>query len=197
MRRSRFFWFVAAAILMAAVLENSHLRADDSPANAAVRQALKKQVKLDYAEEPLEQVIKDLQTKLGIPVFLDAKAINDAGIAKDMPVTFTIANVSAKAAIASLLRSLGLTTTVRHGMLMIVTPEEAENLMDTRVYEVADLVTTGEPGEGPPNFDQLIDVIKSCVRPTTWDDVGGPGSIATFESPGIKGDRVLANRPDS
>jgi hypothetical protein len=99
MRRSPSVWFLAAVFLTAAVLENSDLRADDSPANAAVRQALKKQVKLDYTEEPLEQVVKDLQTRLGIPVLLDVKALNDAGIAPDTPTTFNIANISAGPAI--------------------------------------------------------------------------------------------------
>ena len=28
------------------------------------------------------------------------------------------------------------------------------------------------------DYDSLIDLIKSTVYPTTWDDVGGPGSIA-------------------
>jgi len=32
------------------------------------------------------------------------------------------------------------------------------------------------------DFDSLIDLITSTVRPTTWDSVGGPGSIAPFET---------------
>jgi hypothetical protein len=71
---------------------------------------------------------------------------------------------------------------VRHGVLIITTPEEAENNLDTRVYAVADLVALGMHGEGPFDFDSLIDMIKSTVKPTTWDDVGGPGSIAPCES---------------
>ena len=33
------------------------------------------------------------------------------------------------------------------------------------------------------DFDSLIDLITSTVRPTTWDSVGGPGAIAPFEGP--------------
>lgn len=37
-------------------------------------------------------------------------------------------------------------------------------------------------GGGPqPDFEQLIDLIKSTVAPTSWDDVGGPGAIASFD----------------
>jgi general secretion pathway protein D len=32
------------------------------------------------------------------------------------------------------------------------------------------------------DFDSLIDLITSTIKPTTWDDVGGPGSIAPFET---------------
>ena len=46
----------------------------------------------------------------------------------------------------------------------------------------------GSPGPGSlgggaqPDFDSLIDLITSTVKPTTWDSVGGPGSIASFEN---------------
>ena len=186
MRHSRSSWFLAATILAAALLQETLLRADEPTATAAVHQALKKQVKIDYAGEPLKQVVKELQTKLGVPIFLDARALADAGIAKDVPVTFTIAKVSARAAIALMLRSLQLTTTVQHGVLVITTPEEAENRLDVRVYDAADLVVRDPHDEGSPDFDQLIDTITHCIHPTTWDDVGGPGSITPFESPGIK-----------
>ncbi len=36
-------------------------------------------------------------------------------------------------------------------------------------------------GGGPQaDFDSLIELITTTVAPTTWDDVGGPGSIAPF-----------------
>jgi general secretion pathway protein D len=49
---------------------------------------------------------------------------------------------------------------------------------------------TSTPTGGPGNpggaamadFDSLIDLITSTIQPTTWDEVGGPGSIAPFET---------------
>ena len=39
----------------------------------------------------------------------------------------------------------------------------------------------GGMGGGPQaDFDSLIELITSTVAPTTWDEVGGPGSIAPF-----------------
>ncbi|MEX2559541.1 MAG: hypothetical protein WD403_06480, partial [Pirellulales bacterium] len=45
-------------------------------------------------------------------------------------------------------------------------------------YKVADLLG---PQAGPtPDFAPLIKVIKATVDPTSWDEVGGPGSIQAF-----------------
>lgn len=35
-------------------------------------------------------------------------------------------------------------------------------------------------GGSEPDFDSLIDLITSTVKPTSWDTVGGPGSVAPF-----------------
>jgi hypothetical protein len=32
-----------------------------------------------------------------------------------------------------------------------------------------------------PDFDAIIELIKTTIAPTTWDDVGGPGSVKEFE----------------
>lgn len=38
----------------------------------------------------------------------------------------------------------------------------------------------GRGGGAQADFDSLIDLITSTVAPTTWDTVGGPGSVAPF-----------------
>ncbi|MBN2476163.1 MAG: general secretion pathway protein GspD [Pirellulales bacterium] len=40
----------------------------------------------------------------------------------------------------------------------------------------------GLGGGSQADFDSLIDLITSTIQPDTWDDVGGPGSIAPFET---------------
>jgi hypothetical protein len=41
--------------------------------------------------------------------------------------------------------------------------------------------TAGRFGGSMADFDSLIDLIKSTIAPTSWDDVGGPGSVQGFE----------------
>ncbi|MFW6125132.1 MAG: hypothetical protein ACOC46_03200, partial [Pirellulales bacterium] len=38
----------------------------------------------------------------------------------------------------------------------------------------------GAGGGAQADFESLIDLITSTVKPQTWEDVGGPGSIAPF-----------------
>ena len=40
----------------------------------------------------------------------------------------------------------------------------------------------GLGGGAQPDFDSLIDLITSTIKPTTWDTVGAPGSIMPFET---------------
>ena len=154
---------------------------------AAIRAALAKTVELGYKETPLRDVATDLQSKLGVPVRLDAKALDEIGIGIDSPVTFSSSRLSAKAAIALMLRKHGLKTVIKYESLLITTPEEADNFfLDTRVYDVSDLVR-GNGGAAIQDgvCDSLIDVIKTSIGPTTWDDVGGVGTAMPFAAAGI------------
>lgn len=50
------------------------------------------------------------------------------------------------------------------------------------VYPVADLVIPNgvDPSTAVADFDTLIQLITSTIRPDTWEEVGGPGSIEAF-----------------
>ena len=61
----------------------------------------------------------------------------------------------------------------------------AGEIYDDRIRNSAlqSLVSGGhgaQGGAGQADFDSLLNLIKSTVAPTTWDDVGGPGSAAPF-----------------
>lgn len=67
--------------------------------------------------------------------------------------------------------------------------EESRRVQDSLqviVYPVADLVSTfdanGQPIPGQADFDILINLITRTIDDTSWDEVGGPGSIHEFET---------------
>ena len=175
---------LAVAAIVAALTFCCQLLADDAPGSPppkkpspkeVIRQALAKPVELKYDKVPLNEVAKDLEAKLGVPVRLDAKVLRDVGIATDTPVTFAVSNIAAKSAIALMLRKYGLARIVRYEVLLISTPEEEESLLETRVYDVADLVCRpGASDPRKPELEQLVNVIKAIDRPVVWDEAVGP-----------------------
>ena len=63
-------------------------------------------------------------------------------------------------------------------MLLITTPDEADNHLITKLFDVSDLVACrGEHDELLYDYDLLVNLIQSIIEPTPWEGVGGPGSI--------------------
>ena len=120
--------------------------AKQGTAEKNIQDALKQPTQMDFTEQPLKDVIdylKDYHTQLlGRPIEmqLDTKALNDAGIAPDTPVTKTLKGITLRSALKLLLHDLQLTYIIQNEVLYITTPEEAEGRLSTKVYPVADLV---------------------------------------------------------
>jgi hypothetical protein len=138
-----------AVLLLAGLAFRPAARADDSipdgmqpkiESRAAFRQALTKKINWEFVERPLGEVVEELKKELNIPMRLDMRTLNDLGVTPDTPVTFKMSGITAKSALSLLLRDLGLTTMIRDEVLLVTTPDEADNQLETVVYNVADLV---------------------------------------------------------
>ena len=75
-----------------------------------------------------------------INILIDHRALDDVGMAGDVPVTFKLSDVSLHSGLNLLLRPLDLTWAICDEVLLITTPEEAENMLIPLVYDVGDLV---------------------------------------------------------
>jgi len=147
-----------------------------------IKEALKSSTELDFKETPLHDVIDYLKSRHNIQILIDRKALSDVGIGTDTPVTISLKGISLRSALRLMLKELALTYIIKDSVLQITTPEEADNNLETKVYPVGDLVLPEGASEDGPDFDSLIELITSTVKPTTWDGVGGPGSIVPFET---------------
>ena len=157
--------------------------AKDGAASKKIAEALKSPTQLEFVETPLSDVVDYLKEYHGIEIQLDKKALSDVGIGTDTPVTKNLKGTSLRSALRLMLRELNLTYVVQDEVLLFTTPEEAESRLETKTYPVADLVLpVGASKEDQADFDSLIDLLTSTAKPTAWDAVGGPGSIAPFES---------------
>lgn len=156
-----------------------------APGQEAIRKALDSPVTLEFLDTPLGDVLDFLRDATRLPIHLDRKALEDVGVATDTPITFNHRGLRLRLALDLLLRDPGLTWTVQDQVLLITTPDESENLLETQVYDVRDMVAIqDEKGRSANDFDSLIDLVTTTIEPTTWDQVGGPGSIAPFEMEG-------------
>ncbi len=158
--------------------------AETLPAEMKIEQALASPTKLEFHNMPLEDVTDFLKDYHRIEIQFDDKALEDIGVGEDAPITVNLEGLSLRSALELMLSDWELTYVVQHEVLLITTEEEAagQRYMTTKLYPVADLLARyhpqpGERGGGPADFDSILEVIKSTIAPTSWDEVGGPGSI--------------------
>jgi len=124
---------------------------------------------IDVADQPLIDILMQLQDEYQIPIQLDTTALEEAGVGSDSPVTRTFRNISLRSALKLMLEPLKLTWIIRDEVLMVTTTEVAERRLVTCVYNVQGLVDDGDP----KSMDALIDAIVTCVAPGTWSENGG------------------------
>ena len=184
MLRSRSSAFRWLKILCATTTAPSYTPVDlakHSEAETRIRAALKSPAQFEFVNTPLRGVVDYLKDRYHIEVQLDNKALADVGIAPDTPITQSVKDVSLRSALRLMLKEHGLTYVIAEEVLLITTPEDADNKLETKVYPVADLVVPpGATDAEEADFDSLIDLLKQNVRPTSWDDSGGVGSISPF-----------------
>jgi type II secretory pathway component HofQ len=146
----------------------------------AIEKALAVKTTCEFLDTPLEDVVEYLRDLHKINVILDKKALADAGTEAKTTVSLKVSGVALRSALDLVLRPLGLAWTIHNEVLLITTEKQAESMLVTKVYPVADLVAPegAAPGaEGDHDFDSLVDVITASVAPASWDVAGGAGSI--------------------
>ena len=140
-----------------------------------IRAALNSRVRVHLVETPLSDVCDLVGGQLGIPVVLDRRALDEMGIGADTPLTCLMKDVRLATFLDFQLGHLELTWEIQNEVLLVTTQETAFNHLETRVYEVSDLV--GVARHAKEDYDALVDLIQTTVDPISWDAVGGPSSI--------------------
>ncbi len=156
----------------------------EQAAEQKVVERLKQPVDAHFREQPLASAMEKLALAADVTIRLDIKALEDASIGPDMPVTYDAKKTTLKAALKSLLGPLDLIFVVKNEAILVTTPEKAGNELITKVYPVHDLVAPGQVNRRFSGYQPLIDLITSTIAPTTWDEVGGPGAIHEFRASG-------------
>ncbi len=107
-----------------------------------IRQALELPTLMDFTETPLQDAMDYLKDHHGIAIQLDTRALENAAIGSDTPITRTLTGVSLASALRLLLDDLDATYVVRDGVLLITTKDAAEKMVDLCVYNIDELVNS-------------------------------------------------------
>lgn len=99
-------------------------RAD--PNETRIWAALDETTALDLVEYPLFAVTDYLKQHHGIEIQLDHRALSDAGISSDTPMTRSVKDITLRSALKLLLSDLDLTYVIHNGVLVVTTKSEAE-----------------------------------------------------------------------
>lgn len=158
---------------------------DRRAAALKIRNALGQRVDVKLNDVPLSEALADLENKVeDATIRMHREALQEEGVATDEPVTLTCRGATLGQVLFRLLTPLGLTWVVRDEALLVTTQVKSDELLTTRVRNVARLTKAlgeshrahaealtqaGEPdlndpmrfGRAPPQ--SLDDIILDCV----------------------------------
>jgi hypothetical protein len=98
------------------------------PGEARVHAALDKPADIQFVETPLKDAIDFLAAEHGIPVVLNAKDLEEAGVNIDTPVTKNLSGLTLRSTLNLMLDEIELSYVVHNGVLMVRTEAEAQKL---------------------------------------------------------------------
>ncbi len=99
-------------------------------------------------ETPLEDVLKyirsntqseELDLPAGIPIYVDPVGLQEAEKTLTSPITLDLEGIPLKTSLRLILKQLGLTYTVKDGLMTITSANSEDQPTEIRVYPVADL----------------------------------------------------------
>jgi len=135
--------------------------------NERVREALHHPTRIEFVDTPLQDAISFLKDYHQIEIQLDNRALEDAGVGSDTPVTRTLNGLPLKSALKILLDDLDLAYVVQNDVLLITTQDKASAICEVRVYDVTKLVAPDAKAE------EILQTLTMLLSETVQRTVGG------------------------
>lgn len=145
------------------------------PREAQIREILNQDTTLDFKDTPLKDLLKEIETSHQLQIRIDQRALDDIGVDSGTPINIKLKDITLGSALDLILDDLDLTYLVESEVLKITSVEEAETRLVLVIYPVNDLLP-----EGPFDHKDMIHLMHTTVSPTSWDIVGGPGTIVGY-----------------
>lgn len=126
-----------------------------------IEKALESPTEVQFFDQSLKDSLNYLQDLHHIEILVDSAALEDAGIGADQKVNLTLSGGSLKNTLRLLLDPMHLDYVIKNEVMMITTREKADEIFETRVYNVGLL-----PEYTP---EELMEVILLTVDPEGWN----------------------------
>lgn len=145
-----------------------------------IEAALESETTIEFPGNPLRDVTEYLSQIHNMPILIDETALADVGISSDEEVSLVISDITLRSAMELLLENVAgveLDYVIRDEVLKITTREKADEMLETRVYNVRDFGS---------EFDEvmLANVVRKSVQPRSWMNI----TIESVEAaPGMEG----------
>jgi len=186
-----------------ATVVNSHIPVDDptDPVAAAVNGRVVARLfdtipSVHFENQPLRDCVSFFRDVTKLNVVVNWQALQAAGIDMATPITLDLQSVTAEKLLQQMLAAAAqddkVDYEIRDGIVTIATAESLGQRVETRVYDVADLLTNNDP---------LANALESSVMPGTWRGESGGSTNNTIVLLGnklivttsSKGQRRVAN----
>ena len=134
---------------------------------------------MNFDAVAIADVLDYLRDLSGANIFVEWKALENAGVDRTTPVTLRAKNVQLSHALEMVLDSAGggsvpLGYSTRGGVIRISVGEQLDKVTEIRAYDVRDIV----PAE--MEMKALEALVKESVQPDSWRDAGGTtGAVHT------------------
>jgi hypothetical protein len=173
---------------MAPVRSSLAASADDPRADEILAALHRELPEVTFEDAPFEAIIDYLGELLQINIHVEWQRLEDAGVARDAPVTVNLRKISAARLLELVLGDAGgdvdLGYEMRHGVLVFSTREALMEHLSTRMYDVRDLLNMPPDGGASADVEdlseQLTELILNVVEPDSWQPHGGSGYLQVF-----------------
>jgi hypothetical protein len=157
-----------------------------SAAEQAIMKALNTVIPVDYDRMNLQDVLDDLRKRTGLSISADKKAIEEAGVTYDTPVTLKSNTYTLRSILKKINGELGLAYVVKDEAILITSQAQANRMTVTKTYYLGDMVAVTGPGIGPitsqllmaERVNMIIGLIVNNVDRGSWK-VNNPDAVGT------------------
>ncbi len=152
-------------------MTNNSVPWDFKPRSALVKrieQSLLQDSEVSFIDTPLHEAVDFLKDLHSIEIWVDKEALSEDGINFDEAITLQMSGISLDSALNMMLEPLQLDYVIKNEVLVITSKQRADEMMETRVYNVRRLSHLPEG---------LTVILENAISPDSWVQAGGAGSV--------------------